>query len=382
MYDRVFVVAAYSPPGNSGLSNLGASKKIESVIRILKTLNKRIVLINSAHNREEFRRTRVGREIVGGVSTIVITPFTLPNRKLGKLLNLFYAFYCAWRFSGRPKKKLVWCYNGYSFECLFALFIAEPKQIVVEMEDMPFSRKRGRFDIKDRLDNFLLGILAHKVQLVTCVNQAIADYFSALPANKILFPSVINQKLASQSFNAPFSRDSRTIGYFGGLNQEKGADVMLELVRELPAYWRVIVTGGGVLTPDFIALAAQYPGKLTFGQNVSEEQLHRYMHECDVLVNPHKPIADMGNGVFPFKVYEYLYTRRLVLTTKLPAECEVIESALEFFDGSVQALKAKLIDAEAIYMNRRSNINDAADYIAENFSEKGFATSVIRSLKI
>ncbi len=382
MYDRIIIIAAYSPPGNSGLSNLGASKKIESVVRMLKTLNKSIVLINSAHNQEEFGRSRVRRQIVGGVNTVVVTPFTLPNRKIGKLLNLLFAIYCARRFSRKSKKQLIWCYNGYAFECLFALSLDAPKEIVVEMEDMPFSRKRGRFDIKDRLDSFLLDILADKVNLMTCVNQAIADYFSALPAKKILFPSVINQKLASQGFNAPFSGGSRTIGYFGGLNQEKGADVMLELVRELPADWRVIVTGGGVLAADFVALAAQFPERLTFGQNVSEEQLHRYMQECDVLVNPHKPIVDMGNGVFPFKVYEYIYTRRLVLTTKLPAERSVIESALEFFDGSVHALKAKLTDAEAIYLNRRGNIDAAAEYIATNFSEQGFANSVVQLLKV
>jgi glycosyltransferase involved in cell wall biosynthesis len=376
MYNRTIIIAAYSPPNNSSLSNLGASKKIESVIKILYRLNKRIVLINTAHNPELIQNCRVKREIIAGNKVIVVTPFTLFNRKIGKLLNLFFACWYALRFRKSSKRFLLWCYNGYAFECLFALLMPINKDIVIEMEDMPFSRKKGLFNIKNRLDSFLLSRLSKNAQLITCVNNAIADQFSSVPAKKVLFPSIIGQQLMAQHFSQAFCNNNKVLGYFGGLNEEKGADIILNLLENLPADWQVIVTGSGNLTERFATLAKKMPDKLTFGHNVSEQELYELMSRCDVLVNPHKPIASMGNGIFPFKVYEYLYTRRLVLTTSLPKESHIIESALVFFDGSITSLKDKMAESANIFFEKERDINIAADFIENNFSEHGFSKTI------
>ena len=376
MYNRIFVVAAYSSLDNSSLAHLGASKKIESVLRILHNINNRIVLLNTAHNAEYFNNCRVRREYIAGNKIITITPFTIFNRKLGKLLNLFFAVWYALRFKKSKKRFLLWCYNGYAFECLFALMMPKGNAVIIELEDMPFARKKGFLDVKNRLDSFLLSRLISKAQLITCVNNNIADYFSSFSVQKVLFPSIITRQLSSQHFNQAFSSDKRTIGYFGGLNQEKGADIVLELLEDLPPGWQVIVTGSGHLAEKFAFLAQSMPNQLTFGHNVSDTKLYELMNQCDVLVNPHKPIADMGNGIFPFKVYEYIFSRRLILTTKLPKETIMIESALVFFDGSVTALKEKLAEAERLFIEKEPAINKAADFILDNYSENGFSKTI------
>ena len=376
MYNRIFVIAAYSPPGKSSLAHLGGSKKIESVLRVLHKLNKRVVLINTAHNEVSFHNCGLRREIIAGNKVITVTPFTIFNRKLGKFLNLFFAVWYALRFRKSTKHFLLWCYNGYAFECLFALLIPKHNDVVIEIEDMPFSRKKGILDIKNKLDSFLLSRLSKSVQLITCVNNAIAEHFSGVSAKKLLFPSIITRQLSGQHFSQAFCSNKRVLGYFGGLNEEKGADIILELLDDLPVGWQVVVTGSGSLAEKFAFLANAIPEKLTFGHNVSETDLYELMDRCDVLVNPHKPIANMGNGIFPFKVYEYIYTRRLVLTTELPKESQLIESALVFFDGSIVSLKEKLADAEQVFIEKNSSINSAANFIADNYSEHGFSQAI------
>jgi glycosyltransferase involved in cell wall biosynthesis len=376
MYNRIFVIAAYSPPGKSAVAHLGGSKKIESIISVLHRLNKRVVLINTAHNAESLSNCSVKREVIAGNKVITVTPFTISNRKVGKLLNLIFAVWYALRFRKSTKRFLLWCYNGYAFECLFALLMPKHNDVVIEMEDMPFSRKKGIFDIKNKLDSFLLTRLSKSVQLITCVNSGIADYFSSVPANKVLFPSIITRQLSGQNFNPAFCSSKRVLGYFGGLNEEKGADIILELLADLPLGWQVVVTGSGSLAEKFASLSKAIPEKLTFGHNVSETELYELMKRCDVLVNPHKPIGNMGNGIFPFKVYEYLYTRRLVLTTELPKEIPTIESALVFFEGSATSLKEKLVEAEQLYLKKELAIDNAANFIAENFSEQGFSQTI------
>jgi len=380
MYKRIFMIAAYSPPGNSTLFNLGASKKIESMLRILRRMNKKVVLINTAHNSEELKNCSVKRQNIADCKVITITPFSLYNRKIGKLFNLFFAIWLAMRLRKPRKQFLLWCYNGYAFECLFALFMPKNQHIVIEMEDMPFSRKRGFIDIKNRLDSFLLSLVLKRVTLITCVNNIIADNFKHIPAEKVLFPSIISQQLASQHFDIAFSRATRTIGYFGGLNTEKGADIVLQLITDLPAGWQVIVTGSGGLSEQFFKLANSHPDKLLFGYNVPEIELYQLMEKCDVLINPHKPIEEMGNGIFPFKVYEYLYTRRLVLTTRLPKESDIIESALVFFDGSVESLKQQLSEADRLFAEKKLAIDMAANFISERYTVQGFSNTIISSL--
>lgn len=197
-----------------------------------------------------------------------------------------------------------------------------------------------------------------------------------------LFPGAVHPQLESLVKRHPFSSPGPVIaGYFGELNAEKGAKVILELISryEMPE-WRYIVCGSGPLHSEFAALAVQHPERLNVFSNLGITEMYRLMNEVDVLINPHSNIEAMGNGIFPFKVIEAIVSERLVVSTPLPPSKPDISSAIFMFDGSAEDLKRCLLK---IWNN--SHVADpSADPIVAQLREKysltGMRTQILREL--
>ena len=359
-----YFVAPYSPIG-SEFVNLGAVKKIDALIRILRDLGFTVRLLNSAHNECKIRPSTIRRSSAGGVRLVEITPFSLPSRPLGKVFNMAFG----WAI-GRALSKSVWLYNGYAFECIFGLAFKNPGFLVMEIEDLPFSRRRGALEIKNRLDQFLLQKVLPKSNLITCVNTKIAENFASFGARKFVLPGLVSNASLVDLVRDPFSGHPYRVGYFGGLNEEKGAGCMLGLMNVLPRGWQVVVTGSGPLAHEFYSWA-QHSDRLLFEENASDQRVRELMLSCDVLVNPHKPIVDMRSGVFPFKVYEFLSTGRLVITTQLPATPIDFSQAVELFDGTSQSLARILEQGHQLYADKKSAVLEVAQIVNERYSEAG-----------
>jgi glycosyltransferase involved in cell wall biosynthesis len=375
--ERIFLVAPYSPPGGD-LVHLSAAKKIEMVARLRSKIGAPVILVNTAHNRRGFAATHTMRRRLGDISVAEITPFTFPIRPIGKVLNILAARRLATSLCSRDA--LVWIYNGYAYESVFALSCKGSKKLVVEIEDLPFSRRRGFLDVKNRLDSWLLNKVLRVANVVTLVNSSMTSNFEHLGARTILLPSIISRELMAKDGRIPFSQKPYTLGYFGGLSAEKGVDTLLELLHSLPDSWRMLITGAGPLADDLQVAARAYPDRLVFRREVSETDLYDLMLQCDALVNPHRSIALMRNGVFPFKVFEYLVTKRLVFSTALPETGMDIERAIVLTDGSVAGLRGLLLTARDMYAERKAEIEVVAEEIRRGFSEDSVAEIVLAAL--
>lgn len=367
----VIVVAAYSPIGSFEDLSPAASKKIELVIRMLSRLGERLILINSAHNSTQINRTTVKTDSIAGKRVIVITPFTLQNRKLGKALNTFIATKLARRLAKRASR-LLWLWNGSIFESLFSMAFLKSQNIplIIELEDWPTARDRGLNNIKCWLDHFYLKKVLPMATLITYVNQELLDKLNWLKTQKLLFPSFIHPKIAIiRDQHKPFSGQSYAVGYFGYLAKEKGVDIFLQLVDDLPDNWQILMTGSGPLIELCRQIANKYTNRLTFIPSASNEQLYSLMAKCDVIVNPHASIKNMGNGVFPFKVFEALASKRLVISTPLP-RCGIdLEEAIMWFDGSIEGLLEHLARAETFYHQQQEKIEATSEQIINEYSE-------------
>jgi len=166
------------------------------------------------------------------------------------------------------------------------------------------------------------------------------------------------------------------LGYFGALEPEKGVAVLLNLLPSLPSPWRLTVTGAGTLEEALRTSATEFPDRIEFHGRVSHRRVTELMHDCDAIVNPHASIADMRDGVFPFKVCEAIGSGGLVISTPLPAIDIDLSRAVLFYDGSVRALATALGEAKHRYDVLGAEIVAAREAVWERYGEE----AVLRSL--
>ena len=353
--------------------SLGARAKLEVIIGILLKLGFRIHLVDSTHPRlpagSFWQSSRVaGKATIEGAQISWSRPFTVANRRLGKLLNILFMRSLVRRLAAL-NPCLVWIYNAYAFEGRLALKLSNRCRIpiLLELEDLPLARHR-RLNPKPYLDEYYFRRLMKKVSLITYVNHVLMQRYGGDGVRKLLLPSVLGNEFAcAPPVRSRFLGPRYLLGYFGGLEVDKGADILLKLVAAMPEPWHLIVTGRGTLQREFAAAAAEVPERFTFLGVVERAQMISEMSRCDAIINPHRSIAAMGDGVFPFKVCESIATGALLLSTRLP-EIDIDTSrGVLFFDGSLTSMFEALAGAKRFYDGQRTDIETLRASVCERF---------------
>jgi glycosyltransferase involved in cell wall biosynthesis len=367
----VVLIAPLAP--DRAIESLGATAKLEMVIRMLRNLGFAVHLVDSSHPRLPPGRLwaaaihgRPGR--IEGEVVIWSRPFCIASRRLGKLLNIFLAgFFVARLAALRPV--FIWIYNAYAFEGRLALKLTSRCRapIVLELEDLPLARNR-RLNPKPYLDEWYFRRLLRRVSLITFVNHVLMQRYDQARFRKLLLPSVLRGEFLPVDGIRKFAGATYTLGYFGGLEVDKGADVLLEALPRLPPGWRLVVTGRGELHERFAAAAARHPGRMAFLGVVDRARLTEAMRGCDAIVNPHKPIAAMGEGVFPFKVCESIAVGALLISTPLPAIEIDLSRGIRFFSGSSDALVDAVAGAPGFYAAHHADIAELRAAVCDRFS--------------
>lgn len=365
---NVIVVAPLAPGIPS--VHLGAEKKIELVLMLLYRLGYNLHLVDSSHPALAFKTSVPGiPSFVGATPVTLWRPFCLPSRKLGKLLNVVLSsLFLRQLHSLSPA--FVWVYNSYSFEASAALYLKHRTntKIVLELEDLPLARSRS-LNPKPWLDQWFFPRLLAAADLVTYVNAAIQRKYATSSRRAMLLPSLLQQALVDAPSRVRFTDAAYRIGYFGGLEMEKGAGILLDAVQALPEGWKLVVTGVGSLSQDFKTAQQMYPERLEFHGRVTHETVVSLMLGCDAISNPHTPISLMNEGVFPFKVCEALASGALLVSTALPSIDIDLSHSIVAFDGSVKGFLASLSTAPAFYAENVNAIRSTCAAIRTSYSE-------------
>jgi len=380
----IVIIAPYSPAERSSNPHLGAARKIEAVIDILTQFGMMITLVNTAHECEADAPTTKANVCIAGASITEITPPTYSNRRKGKFLNLFDVDKVADDVLTVGNPMLVWLYNGYAMESRLGVEFRHRSgcHIIQEMEDWHFSRGRG-LNPKPFIDWWFWRKASLKATHIFAVNSALANRSRRLNTNVSLFPGVVSVDIAKiRSAHPPFGSEDGiiTIGYFGGLSEEKGADHVLSLCDTLPPQYRFIVTGAGPLESAFNKAALGSKGRLQFHGRVNDETLVELIGRCDVMLNPHSPIGNMGNGVFPFKVIEAVASGRMLISTPLPGEdLEDVLQGVCFADHDVSQLREALLGAREWFYAHKSKVDAGATAAVDRFG-KANILKVVRKI--
>lgn len=366
----IIIVAPYSPIGLSSNPHLGAARKIEMVIEALSAIDSDILLVNSAHN-EINQKEKIKKISVGSNN---ITHFTIPTyrkAKYGKFLNLKDVWNVVDKCLSLGKPDLIWIYNGYAFENLFSIVIKKKIKVpvILEFEDWHFSRSRG-FNPKPYLDYLLWKFNLKNIDFSFGVNDNLVKIMSDFDVQSALLPGIVPVRLIELCDKIPpFDNKDIKLGYFGGLSREKGVDVLIDVIKQLPDGYRFIISGAGKLENELEKLAAEVPTKLEFHGRVSEDILYELISSVDVLLNPHSSINEMGEGVFPFKVIEAIASGKLLFSTDLPsASVPGLLDGVVFYDGKANSLLSIIAESRALHEKLKEKIRSSSLIARERFS--------------
>jgi glycosyltransferase involved in cell wall biosynthesis len=384
----IIIIAAYSPIHESETPSLGAARKIESVISVLHKIDNNIILINSAHNKCVYSGFKQRNIIINDIKIKEITLPTKKNRKIGKFLNIIHIFNLLKMLSDFKNPKLIWIYNGYLFESLFAVISKRVFNcpFILEFEDWHFSRTRY-ISIKTALD-FLASYCALK-NFSLCF--AVNNFLLSKVKNKIptvhLLPGIVSSNLLASKKKIPFIDVDITVGYFGGLDFEKGFDVVLALIKmQLPGF-KFVVCGAGDSHMEILCknLASLYPQTFIFYGRVGNYELYELIGRCDVVLNPHKSIEKMKDGVFPFKVIEAIGSGRLVISTPLPILVgyeEIMRGVYYVEEASADSFSRALKTSRSFFKLNKCIINISSQLAVSEFGESALLTKVKNSIVV
>lgn len=359
-------------------SNLGAANKIDAVMQMLLALQCDVKFVNSCARVNGV----AGVPVRSGIDEIPLSKFL---GWMDKLVSPFRVRRALERAHRGWRPEVIWIYNTYYFEVFAALSVVaayEKPRIVLEWEDSALERGRG-LNPKPYMDHIAWLLLRRRVNAAVAVNQRLCSTIRELGCPAEVFAGFVDDSILLRAdARTPFSAQHKvaTVGYFGGLNREKGAAIVLEAISRLADVANFIVCGSGQLWGEFEELSRRCRN-LVLLRGLEKDALASAIAQCDVLLNPHRPIDAGSGGIFPFKVVEALASRRLLITTDLPDLPGVdLRSAAHFVPSTAADFIAAIADSRQIYFRNRAAIDDVAGRVRDRYGFAGATGIVQRAL--
>lgn len=156
----------------------------------------------------------------------------------------------------------------------------------------------------------------------------------------------------------------KSLFYSGTLEIFSGVQELLQTFRRIPnEYYRLVICGQGVLTPE-IELAAKQDNRIIYKGMLPREEVLRLQQEATLLINPRRPDSEITRFSFPSKTMEYLVSGTPMIGYKL----EGIPS--EYYDHyyTIDGLSEEcLVNAIQSTMDLPQDILDTKAKSAYNF---------------
>jgi glycosyltransferase involved in cell wall biosynthesis len=379
------VVAPYCPAGRTGYTALGAASKIEAVLIGLSSAGRQPELLNTGHQDAELSAGTRSVLSLGGIFVDEIQPMTLPFRPLGKCFQALLApLYAVRLLRGRNVGGL-WLYNSYLFEVIIgvcARLMQPDLPIVLELEDAPLARKRtGLGWLKTKLDSIALRLIVRRANVVTLVQPRLRELLGPSSARIIDLPVLFSlEQWAKNSDIEPLGAPS--VGYFGGLSSEKGADKLIDVIKlsEPRITWHV--TGVGELAPAFQVLAKENPERVHFYGTVTASRYKEIYAKVDAIVNLHRSLDEFSGGIFPFKLLEAVAANKLLISTVANGCPGEIAASVVWVKGDIVAETCgALARIEELQHDTRVLRNVAAEWVRSRYGAEEAIARIVGYLE-
>lgn len=148
--------------------------------------------------------------------------------------------------------------------------------------------------------------------------------------------------------------------YTGNLFGWKGAHVLLETARMLPAYLFVFVGGSSEEAKRF-DMEIQGVTNVKHIQHQPHSRIPRYLKAADVLVLPNSASTEESRtGTSPIKLFEYMASGTPIVASRLPSICEVVSEREVMFvlpdDSKALARAIELTMTDKVVASQRARL--------------------------
>jgi len=217
-----------------------------------------------------------------------------------------------WYSLSNDKPKLFAFYNTLASESvglLIARFLCSETPCVLFYDDDLMARHSKRRVI----DLFFWGMAKKFSNLrhVFAVNNFLAAEVSQFGIPTSILPCLVDSRPILNKLGNDCNRQLK-ICYSGGLEPEKGAELILELGINLSPDYSLDITGKGSMQSNFFSLSREQNNVFYHGC-LEENDLFSLYLNSDIFLCLHTYMP----GVFPFKLVEALYHGMIVITTPI-----------------------------------------------------------------
>tara|TARA_B100001175_G_scaffold239474_1_gene205762 strand:+ start:20041 stop:21207 length:1167 start_codon:yes stop_codon:yes gene_type:complete len=377
----IYFIAPFDPDGFKLTRFLAAHKKIQFILNLLSETKHDVFLICSTPNTKLKKPTRiVSTKLVNNRKIKALIPEFSINSKLNMVRNILkipkiinYAI----RNFGIPD--VVYTYNAYAFEMKAAKYLSDKcgSFVVLEFDDWHFARG---INAKAIVDWFYWRKALSSIDYSFSVNQYLEDINEKYGIKNSLLPGTVNEEIIQlKTTNPPFKPEKNdiTCGYFGGLTKDKGADFLIKMIqmsinRKLNIKW--FVTGKGPFEEELKLLSKNNSDIVTYFGVVSDIELAEIMGRTDVLLNPHIKM----DGVFPFKLIEYVASGRLILSSDMsfPIKLNWVKDSILFETLDLDKWLRTIMESSNMYYSNKKIINSVSKRVSMEFSKSSIKDEI------
>lgn len=257
----------------------------------------------------------------------ILKSFNTPSRSLNSILNYFFLIKIL------NQRKIDLCFGRHLKRICLAGYLGLP--IALETHDLPKNKQEALL--------FKSVCKQKKFTSLICISELLKKrYLELFPElkkkNIIVAHAGVNleyiDRVSPKNINIFGSKQSFKVGYVGGLNPEKGIDLIIR-TAELSPDIEFHLVGGSDSELDFWKKKAKYLPNVVFYGQVNPVEAIQYRKLFDVLLSPYQQlnwnkkyndiVRDEQKIIInsPIKYKEYMATEKPIITSDIPIAREV-----------------------------------------------------------
>lgn len=241
--------------------------------------------------------------------------------------------------------------------------------ITIEYED-GYSHIDNMKSIKSMIFSFTEKYISKRVDSAIVVNSAICKQYS-VPS--VVVRGIVNEKLYQQALirHKTEHRDRIVFAYTGGIDNERGIDILIEALKYVKDDIQVIVTGKGKL--NCIDARLQFKGMVPY------DEMQEILLSSDILLQCQKSRSGFAQVSFPSKLFEYLATQNLIISSDIQDVKCFAGDALLYYENDDPRKLAKAME-KAISLIGDTDVQQRLNDLARENLPQSVGTKILQSI--